>query len=294
MTKAFDIKNEKTYQLAVIGSPIGHSLSPLIHTTLLDYLGLKYTYEKAEVNEGELAGFIERAKESCLCGFNVTMPHKRVIIPYLDEISEDAQRFNSVNTVKISKGRLIGFNTDADGFCMSLPSSGEELKDARVVIIGAGGASSSLALKAAYSDAASVTVLNRSVEKASEICRAVTDSTGISSRPLSLSSENLNTECADADIIINATPLGMAGTKHNFESLEFLEYTKKSTVVCDLIYNPSETELLKKARTLGLKYINGLGMLIFQGLIADKIFLDTDFDAHTVAKLIKEKYEKAI
>ena len=278
------------YKLQVIGSPISHSLSPLIHTSLLEYLGLDYEYEKREVREGELSDFLKYAKENGLCGFNVTMPHKQSVIKYLDEIDEEAVRFNSVNTVKIESGRLLGFNTDAEGYRMSLPQSGEEIRGERIVIIGAGGAASTVALKAAYLGAASVTVLNRNTEKSDLICRSIEEKTSVCARSVSFTYQNLEKECLNAGLVINATPLGMTEIKENFESFDFLKGVKKSATVSDLIYNPYETEFLKNANLLGLNTVNGLGMLIYQGLIADKIFLGRDFDMKSVKQIIEKKY----
>lgn len=279
-------------KLCVIGYPIGHSLSPLIHTTLLDYLNLDYEYEKKEVKCEELSAFINYVKETGISGFNVTMPHKQTIMEYLDEIDEEAKLFHSVNTVKIENGKLYGYNTDAEGFRMSLPKCGDEIKGAKVVIIGAGGAASTVALKAATLGAKSIDIVNKRLETAEKILKILNEKSYSSAKATLFTYENLENACKNADIVINATPLGMSGIEDNFESFEFLKNTSKDATIYDLIYNPYETEFIKAAKAYGRKAVNGLGMLICQGLIADKIYLDCDFDILKVQKIIEDKYNK--
>jgi len=276
-------------KLAVIGYPISHSKSPIIHTSVMNELKLEYDYNAVEVREGELSAFVDRVKAENIDGFNITMPHKIDIMQYLDEIDIEAKRYNSVNTVRYKDGKLYGYNTDADGYVMSLKEAGTEFKDRDVLILGAGGVVNTLSLKAVYEGAKSVTVLNRSIDKAEKVCEYVKQETGKELKFASLETKNICDNAQNCDIIINATPLGMHGIDADFEDFSFFENLKSGAVVSDLIYNPEETNFLRNARLKGFKNINGLGMLIYQALIADRIYTETDFDLIDMKKKIYDK-----
>lgn len=269
-------------RLDVVGDPISHSKSPYIHETVLKELGTPYEYRKVRVKKGELSKYLCEAKELGLCGFNLTMPHKTDILPFLDFIDDEALRFNSVNTVKIKDGKLLGYNTDAQGMVYSMERQGFRTKDKNIVILGAGGVSSTLALKMAFEGTGKITVLNRTLRSAEDICEKIIKESGTNCTALSFDKESLKNAAKECDILINCTPLGMEGIDTDFEDLSFLENMSKGSLVFDLIYNPPETSLLKRAKELGLSTLNGLDMLIYQGLLADEIFFDTklDLDIH--------------
>lgn len=272
-------------RLEVIGDPIEHSLSPAVHGAALSALGVEYEYKKVRVAAGGLKRYIAHAVSDRVDGFNLTMPHKVDILEFLSEISDDARLSESVNTVCVNNGSLSGFNTDGRGFELSLNRSGYEFKNSRIVILGAGGVVRTLVTAAALKGAKSVCVINRTQSKARELCAAAD---GISDTELSFAAfEELSESCGDADIFINATPLGMSGCRGDFENLEFLHALPKGVLVSDLIYNPPKTTLLKEAERIGLKTQNGLGMLIFQALAADEYYLERKLDMQAM-------YEKVI
>lgn len=276
-------------KLAVIGDPIHHSLSPVVHGAALEALGIPYTYQKIQVKKGELKEFLSYAKEQGITGFNLTMPHKVDILPYLDEIEETAAQIGAVNTVKIQDGRLLGFNTDGGGYMEALRNAGYDLQGKRILILGAGGVVRTLALQAAKNGAQEIRILNRTVEKAEEICRLVQETTSAVAE--SWTDEILFQRCADCDIFIQATPLGMHGVERDFEDLGFLSALPKTALVSDLIYNPPSTKLLTHAKQEGLATLNGLGMLIYQALLADRIYTDMNFDLEPVYQEIKKDVE---
>ena len=278
-------------KLAVIGDPISHSLSPIVHGSALDALKVPYHYEKVQVKKGELRKFIEYAKKDGIDGFNLTMPHKTDIIEYLDMIDKEAELFGSVNTVKIKEGRLYGCNTDAEGYVRALNMKGYTFKNAKVVILGAGGVVSTLALKAGDMGAESITILNRTENKAEAVSKYVADKTGTVVKSGKMTVDNIQGSIKNCDILINATPLGMHGVDGNFEDLSFLDALPKDALVSDLIYNPPKTSLLKRAEELKNPTLNGLGMLIFQGLLADQIYLDMTFDLEKVYKEVEHKVQ---
>ncbi len=278
--------------LAVIGDPVAHSLSPIIHTTVLNELGIDCGYEKIRIAKGGLPSFLSSDKCAEISGFNLTMPHKQDIIPHLDFIDADAQVFSSVNTVKIDGSRLLGYNTDGQGCLRAIENTGHNYIGKNIVILGAGGVASTVALKMAAAGAASVSVLNRTLSGAQALARNVLDKTGANIVCGKLDIAEMTGKCQNCDILINCTPLGMEGIDFDFEDFSFLTVLPKDALVYDLIYKPEMTNLLKEASRLGLDTLNGLDMLIYQGLLADEIFLDTTLDFAYLKAKIQEQMKK--
>lgn len=262
-------------RFAVIGDPIEHSLSPCIHFPVFKRLVKEGEYFKEEVKKGELGKWMKRVAADRISGFNVTMPHKTDIIAYLDELRGDARVFHSVNTVINCRGRLVGHNTDGDGFLLSLKRAGYRLKNSNLLILGAGGAARTLAIKAALEGAESVAILARTQDRAKEVADEI-KSYGIKVHFGGL--DEISFRARGSNLIINATPLGMAGTDEDFNDFSFLDRPAKGSLIFDLIYRPIRTRLLTEAKAKGLNIQNGLGMLIYQGLLADKLFLEAEFD----------------
>lgn len=254
-------------KLAIIGYPVSHSFSPAMHNFISKKMNTPYNYEAVEVAPGEVASAVEKLKSEGVCGFNVTAPHKFEIMNYLDEISEEARRYGSVNTVVNKDGKLYGYNTDAEGFYMSLLHEGIIPQKKHILILGAGGAAQPVALNLAQKGAASVTVVNRTREKAEQLKAHIKESIGY----------EIGTELSREhyDIVINCTTLGMGENKDMCPLLDF-STINENTAVVDMIYNPSETVLLKRAKENGAKTLNGLGMLIFQGILAYRLFTGID------------------
>ena len=222
--------------------------------------------------------------------FNVTMPHKQDILPFMDDLDKSASLPGSVNTVVVKGGKLTGFSTDAPGFERSLNAKGIKLKGQDILILGSGGVTYTLALHMAQRGIKNLCIANRTVEKAESISKLVAFKTGFTPSVQGLEEEGLKRRSASATLLINATPLGMEGCG-DFESLSFLEALPHSAVVMDLIYNPSATKLLMQARSIGLTAFNGLGMLIHQGLLAFEHFTGIqteDDDLLAVQKAIEE------
>lgn len=267
-------------KLAVIGDPIEHSLSPRVHGAILDALRIEYTYEKVNVKKGGLEEFIKYAKDRGITGFNLTMPHKVDVIPYLDYMDREASEYASVNTVCVRDNKLFGYTTDGVGYELSLKRNGIEFKGSRVVILGAGGACRTILKKASESGAKSITILNRTIEKAEKIIAGMGENVKACGFDL--------TEVKNADILINATPLGMHGCGE-FESLDFLENLPYNAFVSDLIYNPAQTKFLKRAKELGHKTDNGLSMLIFQAIVSQEYYLNRKLDIFKIYETVIER-----
>lgn len=253
-------------KLAVIGYPIAHSYSPVMHNFISKKMNADYIYEAVETPPEKLGEVVKMLKDEGVCGFNVTAPHKFNVMQYLDEISQDAQFFGAVNTVVNKNGKLIGYNTDADGFYEALMWRGINPEGKHILMLGAGGAAQPVCMNL-VKRCASLTVTNRTKERLYELRDRVLECVG----------ENIKTEIdrEKYDIIINCTSLGM-GNNVGLSPMTDLSLIGDNTACIDMIYNPWETEFLKKAKEAGAKCENGLAMLIFQGILAYRLFTDID------------------
>ncbi len=241
---------------ALIGDPVGHSLSPAIYGFLFERYGVDADFSLIRLPKG-------RAGEAVcmgLDGFACTMPHKQDIIPFLASLSPDAAAMGSVNIAKLEGHGYTGYSTDGEGLLSAIRPKHAAMGQ-NVFIIGSGGAARSAALSLARHNG--VTLFARNDTAATHVAAA----TGAGRLPLSLLPEYI----ADCDILINATPLGMSGYE-GFKSLAFLQKLRPSSLVCDMVYTPRETELLRAARALGLDAVEGIEMLIGQGLAAFAIW----------------------
>ncbi len=261
-----------TKRLAVIGDPISHSLSPIIHNALYNALGIDAFYQPLFIPRGRIDIMRDAIPMLSLKGFNITMPHKQSIFPLLDVIDQNAKLHQSVNTVCVRDGKLYGYSTDAQGFSLLLYDHNTSFYGQDIVFLGAGGACNTLALDAATKDAKSITILNRSLDKADALALEINKATSKQIITGTMSNDNLEKFIPRATMLINTTPLGMHAYPHKFESLAFLSLLPKNAIVCDLIYNPSETDFLKESKKHGHISINGLGMLIGQALVSFEHF----------------------
>jgi len=275
-------------KLAVIGNPIEHSLSPKIHSFVMDKLGVPYTYEAVQVKKGELAPFIERVFREGIDGFNITMPHKVDIIEYLDWIDRDAEYYHSVNTVKVDNGKLYGYNTDGGGFVRSLDDVGITVDGKEILFLGAGGVVNTLSQKLALEGARKIVILNEHPEIAGNLRDVLQEKFSFGCEFGDISFDTIKRRINSADIVINATPLGMEGFPHNWENCDFLKNASPDMLIADLNYNPRVTKLLAAANELNLKTLNGLGMLIYQALLSDEIYLGREFEFAEIAKGVAE------
>ncbi len=272
-------------KLDIIGDPVSHSKSPIIHSTVLTELGLDFEYRRVRVKKGELENYLDEAKTMGINGFSLTMPHKKDIIGFLDYIDEDAKAFDAVNTVKIEDGKLFGYNTDGQGFALAVKTQGFDFSGKNIVILGAGGAASTIALKSEMEGAKKITILNRTLSRAQTIAQFLSE---CDANADIFNIDTISSVVNDCDLLINATPLGMSGVDKDYEDFSFFNHLKDGTLVYDLIYNPEETNFLKEAKKRGFETLNGFDMLIYQGLWADRIFLEKDLDFPYLKEKIKE------
>lgn len=278
-------------RLQIIGDPVLHSKSPVIQGAMLRALGLDVPYTPHVVRRGELPQYLAWARENGVAGFNATMPHKEELVPLMDWLDPVAEKCGAVNTICIKDGKYYGYNTDGGGFLRALGDMGVSPAGKRVLLLGAGGAAKAVA--AALSEAgAMVTVANRTVEKAAAICQ-------MDPEHLTPAGFEIDTLCKlseNAHILINCTSLGMAGTESRFADLSFVDALSPTAVVCDAIYAPPETALLRRARETGRPAMNGMGMLLHQAILALEHFTGEPLDAEKAkaAALAALKAEGAV
>ncbi len=242
----------------VIGNPIDHSLSPKLHNYWIKKNNIDAIYEKQKLNEIDLKNLIFQLKEKKIHGINVTVPFKKSVIPHLDELTLEAQKTQSVNTIYLENNKILGHNTDIGGFETSIHKSNIDLTDKKVLILGAGGVVSSIIYALIKMNVSKIILSNRTKEKAENLKNIF---------------KNINIinwgEFTDFDMIINATSLGLKKEDeidYNFSSIN------KKKFFYDVIYNPKETNFLKIGKNLGNITINGKLMFIYQAFLAFNIW----------------------
>ena len=242
----------------VIGNPIEHSLSPILHNYWIKSNNINATYDKQKLDENELEQLILKVKEKEISGINITVPFKKTIIPYLEELSLEAERTQSVNTIYLKDNKVIGHNTDIVGFQTSIEKSKYNLENKEVLILGAGGVVPSIIFALTKMKPLKITISNRTKEKAENLKKLFKNIEIIEWGKFS-----------DFDMIINATSLGLK--KKDNLNLNFTS-TSGDKFFYDVIYNPSETNFLKIGKNLGKKTLNGKLMFIYQALSAFNIW----------------------
>ena len=241
----------------VIGNPINHSLSPKLHNYWLTKNNIKAVYDRKKINQGDLESVISQVKEEKINGINVTVPFKKAVIPYLDQLSPEAEQTQSVNTIILSNGKLVGHNTDIAGFSKAIEELNLNIRNKKIFILGAGGVVPSIILALKKMSVSQIIVSNRTKKKAEDL----------KSQFHSLEIVDWG-DIKDFDVIINATSLGL-----NKESIN-LDFSKvtNNKLFYDVIYNPEETNFLKEAKRLGNKIENGKLMFVYQAFEAFKLW----------------------
>ncbi len=254
---------------ALIGDPVGQSLSPAMHNAAFRALGLNCAYITLRVPKPTLANAIAGVRALGIAGLNVTIPHKISIISLLDELDESANLVGAVNTVKNNRGKLIGFNTDGEGALRALEEKIGSVKGEEVVLLGAGGAARAIAFSLARAGAR-LTIANRTVPRAQALASAVEQKLSTNVKVASLNRAELTKALKNVDVLINATSVGMHPKID--KTLVRANMMRRGLVVYDIVYKPLRTKLLREARRAGGKTIDGLGMLVHQGALAFEIW----------------------
>lgn len=265
------MENNSKFDYLVIGDPVAHSRSPQMQNAAFEALGMGRPYGKLRVDPAEIGEFVAFARKN-LKGVNLTVPHKQVVIPFVDELSPKAEICQSVNTLKICNGKVSGFSTDGAGISGAVKENfGIDLKDLKIVMLGAGGAATAIAFEAVWQKCASLTIANRTIGKAGSLVRQISERVPESSvDAIALSDrDRLAALLEKADLLIQATSLGLHDEDPAPMDLGLLEINPVLRVF-DAIYRP--TPLLKRAAELGLPAADGSEMLIFQGAASFEIW----------------------
>ena len=248
---------------AVIGTPVRHSLSPAIHNAAFAEAGLDWVYVALEVAEGRTPSAVEGMRVLGISGLSVTMRHKEAAFAAVDDLSLPAERMRAVNCVQLLHGRLIGHNTDGDGFVGSLRAdAGLDPAGLSVVVVGAGGAARSVIEALGRAGASRVAVINRTAARTLDAASLA----GEAGR------EGTWEDIPSADLVVNATSLGMGGVGLPIDA----SLLRPNHVVADLVYHPLETPLLAAARAAGARAIDGLGMLVHQAAHQFRLWTDVE------------------
>ena len=274
---------------AVVANPIKHSISPFIHNSAFEATNTNGVYLAWEVDAAELAETVANIRRYQMYGINLSMPYKEQVIPYLDQLSEEACLIGAVNTVVNREGTLIGYNTDGKGFFKSLPSF--KISRKRLVLLGAGGAAKAILAQAILDGVSQISVFVRSssMEKTRPYLEKIQNATGFRVDLFALEDvQDLQDSITQADLLVNATSVGMDGSSQPIPTSIVLP---EKLLVADVIYQPFETPFLKWARNQGNQSINGLGMLLYQAAEAFQLWTGKEMPTDQIWELLKQKYQ---
>lgn len=270
-----------TELLGLLGCPLGHSVTPRIHNTLYQLIGLNAVMLPMELEDapGNLDRFFEAVRTLRIRGFIVTMPYKSRMLPYLDKTTEESRMVNCVNAVRYSEGMFSGACFDGFGMCQAIEDTGVRLEGREALILGAGGICGPVACEMSRRGVAGFTILNRTPGKAERLAEALRACTGKAVRTGPLTEEALDRAAGRAGVVAQCTSLGMYGTGSAFPYLGFLKRLDKDAAVVEAIYNPARTEFLEAAARSGLRTVNGRGMLSNQIGLLIRFFFDVELGA---------------
>ena len=266
-----------------------HPFSPFIHNSAFEATNTNGVYLALEVDAAELAETVANIRRYQMYGINLSMPYKEQVIPYLDQLSEEACLIGAVNTVVNREGTLIGYNTDGKGFFKSLPSF--KISRKRLVLLGAGGAAKAILAQAILDGVSQISVFVRSssMEKTRPYLEKIQNATGFRVDLFALEDvQDLQDNITQADLLVNATSVGMDESSQPIPTSIVLP---EKLLVADVIYQPFETPFLKWARNQGNQSINGLGMLLYQAAEAFELWTGKEMPTDQIWELLKQKYQ---
>ena len=271
----------KTKVYGVIGDPIEHSLSPIMHNAAFKALKLDCTFVAFKVTPAEVGNAVCGMCALDIQGLSVTMPHKKAVISYLDEVDKTARFLSAVNTIHNRNGTLFGFNTDGVGALQALVENGVKVEGKKVLLLGAGGAARAIAYELAQKTDQLV-ILNRTPKPAIELASFLKKAFKVEVTGDPLSPITIKNEIAEADVLINATSVGMK-PEDDLTPVPW-QLLKRKLAVMDIVYNPIETQLLKDAKAWGAKVVSGVEMLIYQGAASFEIWTGREAPVEVMRK----------
>ncbi len=273
----------------LLGSPVAHSISPLMHNESFKQLDLDYVYLCFDVGTDGLKSAVEGLKTIGIHGFNLTMPNKNLMCELVDDMSPAARMIGAINTVLNDNGRLIGHNTDGVGYMQAVKDAGHDIIGSQMTLLGAGGAATAIAAQAALDGVATLNIFSikdQFYDRAQKLVDNINSTTSCKASLFDLADKTaLNDSIASSQILTNGTSVGMAPNIDNCIITDESVF-RENLIVSDVIYNPKETKLLSIAKSHGCKTFNGLYMLLYQGAEAFKIWTGKDMPVD----IVKEKY----
>jgi shikimate dehydrogenase len=272
----------------IIGYPVKHSISPKMQTLAFHYLGINAVYVSFEVKQDKFKDAIEGLKVLGIKGFNVTIPYKVAILSYLNKLSYEASMVGAVNTVVNENTKLVGYNTDVKGAENAILKVDKDVKG-KALVIGAGGAARACLVALKNLGINECVVLNRTLNKAEQLALDFKEKLNIKLNCFKLNSENLRREVKDANIIVNATSLGMKGNEDLHIKHKWLS---KEQIVFDVVYTPLRTRLIKEAEKANCKVVYGYEMLIEQGAEAFRLWTGKNAPKDVMRKVVLEELKK--
>lgn len=279
--------NGHTKLTGLLGSPVAHSKSPLMHNESYRILGLNYVYLCFDVPEKNLATAFEGLKKLNVSGFNCTMPDKTLMCQLVDELSPVAKIIGAVNTVVNDNGKFVGHNTDGTGYIRSLQDCGHDINAKKMTLLGAGGAASSILVQAAFDGAKEIDVFSIKDAFWSKAEKMVSDINETTSCKVNLiemgNDDELGASIESSDILTNATPVGMSPNTDGC-LIRSSDMLRPDLIVSDIIYNPLETKLFQMAKEMGCSVFNGLYMLLYQGAEAFKLWTGQEMPTEEIKK----------
>ena len=287
MSHSFTIDGS-TRLAALLGSPVSHSLSPAMHNTAFRLLGINCVYLCFDVTENDLPEAVEGLRKCNVLGFNLTMPDKKKMAVLADDLSPAARLTGAVNTVVNENGRLTGHNTDGVGFLRSAADAGWNTPGESLLLLGAGGAASAIAVQAALDGARSVTIAGRTGSRfrgsAEQLLENIRTTTGCSTSFIDLEDKDVLREAIlESSLLINATPVGMESSRDQ-SLIEDPSMFHRDLFVADLIYSPAKTRLLCLAEEAGCRVFNGMFMLLYQGSEAFRLWTGREMPTEEIKK----------
>lgn len=261
---------------ALLGSPVAHSISPLMHNEAFQLLDLDYTYLCFEVNEETLPAAVDGLKACGIRGFNLTMPNKNKIVELLDELSPAARLIGAVNTVVNDDGHLTGYNTDGVGYMQAVIDAGYDITGKTITIMGAGGAATAICAQAALDGVEKIHIFARETSRFWDRTQKLAENINSTLPCKAVLHENRDTAAlaqaiSESALLLNATSVGMAPNTEG-TIIEDTSLYHPDLIVSDVIYNPRETRFLKEAREAGCRTFNGMYMLLYQGAEAFRLW----------------------
>ncbi|RCW65296.1 shikimate dehydrogenase [Saliterribacillus persicus] len=271
--------------LGLIGNPIGHSLSPWIHTNFLEKANINGNYRLYEGDINKLPDILKKLRQNNIAGFNVTVPYKQTILPYIDDIDKDARVLGAVNTVLNDNGRWVGYNTDGQGYVRSVITANPSIlnKDTKILMLGAGGAARGIYRALVNQDVNRIDIANRSEEKAIDLLHLNNREVKSDFIDFGTAEENLG----DYDFIVQTTSVGMKPKQDN--QIIKLDHLKKNALVSDIVYQPITTQLLKDAKFRGANIHHGHAMLLYQAQLAFEIWTGEKLNVENMLQPLEQK-----